>query len=371
MRRSQNKSKIQKKFKILILTHSCYGLGDAMFAIRIRDYIKDWYNINAKLITHNPKKFYTLGEKKSNLILLKIKSDDDCDNFENMEFVKKKKLNFDILLVAPLTGDFFFPPNPLSDINKLIPEANEKNTFFLSVYNDMNKKAANFYTFPTGIGKNKLGFLLTDIKVGSKPANIGKHYAFSYIAHDEGNVITGSDKCLYEFINMIINKYDYNEIEVIVPQWFKLTGKMISDILQTHNIEHISKKNKLKYGKSQNYKLLKIRADILPVSNKMMLSYMKHSLNDILLTGNQSVSDLVSCCTDKILWYQHVPWNVEFAKQLAKEIPNKFLENYKTSCGNLTAIKLNMSNISKLKKWDFRKLAKPKMDSIIKSIINL
>ena len=71
----------------------------------------------------------------------------------------------------------------------------------------------------------------------------------------------------------------------------------------------------------------------------MMLSLMKYSVNDILLTGDQSLTDGLSCCPNKNIWYQTVPWKYDFVQQLAEDMPNKYLKNERTSCGTVKASK--------------------------------
>ena len=112
--------------------------------------------------------------------------------------------------------------------------------------------------------------------------------------------------------------------------------------------------------------ILTFRVDILPVSNKDMFGLMEHSVKDILLTGDQSITDALSCCSSKNIFYQIAPWKITFGHELAKHLPNKFLKSIKTSCGTLKAIRYNSNYKNFIKNWDFRILAKPKMDAIMK-----
>ena len=97
-----------------------------------------------------------------------------------------------------------------------------------------------------------------------------------------------------------------------------------------------------------------------------MLRLYKYSVSDILVTGDQSITDVLSCCwKSKIPHYQIVSWKSDFAKKLAKYLPDKYIGNIKTSCGTLKAItyKPNFKNF--METWDFRKRAKDKLDSYI------
>ena len=114
-------------------------------------------------------------------------------------------------------------------------------------------------------------------------------------------------------------------------------------------------------GKNQ----LTFRVDILPVPYKEIQGIMEHSLKDILLTGDQSITDALSCCSDKNIFYQIAPWKEDFGYNLSKELPNKYLENVKTSCGTMNALKYKSNYKKFIRNWDFETLAKTKMDAII------
>ena len=69
---------------------------------------------------------------------------------------------------------------------------------------------------------------------------------------------------------------------------------------------------------------------------------MKDSVNDILVTGDQSLTDIISCCKYKRVWYQIAPWKMEFSENLFKHLPNKNLKSFKTSCGTLKSADTNI-----------------------------
>ena len=92
---------------------------------------------------------------------------------------------------------------------------------------------------------------------------------------------------------------------------------------------------------------------------------MKYSLKDILLTGDQSITDALSCCTNKNIFYQIAEWKESLGKQLGKMLPNKYLLSKKTSCGTIKAIKYNSNYQQFLKKYDFRKISKNKLNGIL------
>ena len=96
-----------------------------------------------------------------------------------------------------------------------------------------------------------------------------------------------------------------------------------------------------------------------------MLTLMYNSVSDILLTGDQSITDGLSCCPKKNIWYQIAPWKEAFGKQLSIHMPQKYYKRKKTSCGTIEAIGLKSDYREFVKKYDFRKLAKPKINKIV------
>ena len=98
---------------------------------------------------------------------------------------------------------------------------------------------------------------------------------------------------------------------------------------------------------------------------------MKDSIQDILLTGDQSLTDILSCCKEKRVWYQIAPWKKGLAYHLSKQVPNKFYSTFKTSCGTLKSININIDWKNFIRENDFRIHGKKRMDSIILGINQL
>ena len=92
---------------------------------------------------------------------------------------------------------------------------------------------------------------------------------------------------------------------------------------------------------------------------------MKHSVEDILLTGDQSITDCLSTSPRKKVWYQIAPWKTDFADNLAKHIPDTNIGNFRTTCGSLKGLHLTKDYKPFLKKYDCRKLGRIRMDAII------
>jgi hypothetical protein len=356
------KHKQTSKLKIALLNAPCYGFGDVIFAQKLKQYLLQWYDCSVKIFTTLPDYHKKLGEKSINLIPAVINRENQCRRFTNLTFNGEEKKKFDLYLVAPLVQEY---EPELSKIKNTFKYANKYNTFFFSEY---NSGIIRNFDFATGIGKGRYGLLLTQVNPSARI--IKNPYAFMYIA--SGDHIPNSKKCYSSFLNMIVNKYKYKIFEIVAPNWIIqqiLSAEYDCDkILQIYKtIIVVTKHNRHVIHRGSGRTII-FRGDIFPVANSDMLSLMKYSVRDILVTGDQSMTDVLSCCADKNMFYQIAPWKASLGRQLGKKLPNEFLLRKKTSCGSLTAIKYNSDYKNFIKTWDFRKLAKPKLDAICMSI---
>ena len=92
---------------------------------------------------------------------------------------------------------------------------------------------------------------------------------------------------------------------------------------------------------------------------------MKDSVKDILVTGDQSLTDIISCCKYKRVWYQIAPWKKGLAENLHKYLPNEYYGTYKTSCGTLKSIDTEIDWQDFIKHYDFRKNGRKRMNNIL------
>lgn len=346
-----------KKLKILILCNPCHGFGDVVFAMKLNSYIKQWYGSTVHIGTTTPDSFIKLGAKEKDIIPLGVVRIDQCRRFGNVTPDKPIE-NYDLIFVAPLPAD-----NKIlqADITKLVPFANKDNTFFFSEYNDKLDKG---FDFNTGIGSGRDGIFLTNVRKSKmNPFSKLQKFSLAYLAE----TIPNSQFCFLSFLEMLTKKYKYRTFSVVAPGW-------ISKIKHEHFLSRTSKHYKKIVLHTKDEKLilldkgeteLHIRCDILPLPNKKMLRLMQHSVNDLLLTGDQSLTDALSCCPKKNLFYQIAPWKQNLAKNLARYLPNKFLLKKRLSCGSIKAIKYKSNHKSFVKRWDFRTRGKPKLDAIM------
>ena len=365
------KKQCGENLNILLLNAPCNGFGDLIFALKLSRYLVEWYGATVTLATTFEKGLLNLGADPKYVVGLVGGKSSQCRRFKYLSFNKTLPKQ-DLILVAPIQIDF---DHSLKDVQHLVPYANELNTFSFSEYNDEMDK--NF-TFNTGIGCVKGvcrdGLLLTKVrKMESKPKGLKNPFALIYVATSLDDV----DRCILSFVEMISKKYykKHKKLDVVCPPWFAnedLDDKLEKKVSKYYPNIKIVTKDEDPIWVTEGDELdntLTFRCDILPVPNEEMLRLMVKSVDDILLTGDQSITDAFSCCPKKNIFYQIAPWKEDLGKQLAKEMPNVYLKSVKTSCGTIKAINYKGNYEKFVKKWDFRTRAKPKLDAIMISTI--
>jgi len=357
------KSLNKQNVNILLLNTPCHGFGDIIFAIKIYNYLKEWYHCNVVIASTLPESFVKLKGNTDDLLKLHTSVNKECRRFKLLKLLNlddtKHDTIYDLIFITPITSDFSIS---YQDVKQIVHYSNPFNTFFFSEYNGPQKNI----DFPTGIGKHKMGLLLTKPKKLSKLPNLKNPYAVVYISDN----IPNSKKCFINFIEMICKKYRniIPKLDIIVPKYITDTEDYEKSIIKycskyyptiNTNVKHIISNTGI------NKNILTLRGDVYPLPNDKMLSLIKYSIDDILLTGDQSITDALSCCSHKNIFYQVAPWKENFGKSLSREMPQKYLVQKKTECGTIRAIKYNSDYSKFVKKWDFRKLAKPKIDNIL------
>lgn len=351
--------------KILLLNSPCNGFGDIIFAMKIGSYLREWYRgCTVNIASFEPELFLTLGEKKENLIRLVSNNTDTCLQFYDVNKsvdLDNKRVSleeYDLYFICPITTDYIPEYN---EISALIKNSNEFNTHFFSEYNFGKKK---YTSFPLGVGEGKMGLLFTDT-CSKKQTIIKNKYTVCYIAES----VTNSIKCFLSFLSLLEKKYrNYEKFEIVVPEW--IVKELILDysFLEDFRVNIIiKKKDGSKIIIDNGYKnTFYIRGDILPLPYNKMTSLLNGTVRDILVTGDQSITDVLSCCENKKnIFYQIAPWKESFAKYLSLYLPEDNLKKKSTSCGDIDNIH-HKSNYKKfIDEWDFRKLGRRKLDSII------
>jgi hypothetical protein len=359
--RIQNK----KKLRIGIINVPCGGFGDIIVCQTFYEYLKQWYpEHDIILCTTTPYKFKKLGINTKGYVKIHVHGDDECELYNYLYFKKQPK-KFDIMICIPIINYAF----NINQFKQFIPYATLFNTFTMSEYNGYIPP----YTFPIGVGKGQLGLFLSNQTI-PKHNLINRPYALIYIQPSpEWGV--HSKTCFISFMEMIATKYHkkHSFFQVVVQQWIidslnespQLKHRLKQVIHQYYpNVWIHSNDSKDTFFQGQGNSLI-IRGDILPKPRPEFISLMKYSVEDILLTGDQSITDCLSNCSNKHIWYQIAPWKTDFAKGLALAIPDKNIENFRTTCGNLQGLRQHKDYKELLKHYDFRKLGKIRMNSIL------
>jgi len=355
----------QRKLRIALINVPCGGFGDIIVCQTFYEYLQQWYpHHDIILCTTSLDKFKKLGIQTKSYIEIQVKGDSECEPY-NLMYLKKNIKPFDIMICIPIINYQF----NIHKFQKMISYATLFNTFTMSEYNGYIPP----YTFPIGVGKGQLGLFLTDQKI--KPHTLIKQpYALTYIQPSPAWG-THSNLCFISYMEMISKKYHKKHpfFQVIVQQWildeiqnspsFKHRLKQVMEPYYP-NVWMISDDGEDSFFQGEGNSLI-IRGDILPKPRPEFIALMKYSVEDILLTGDQSITDCFSSSTKKKIWYQIAPWKTDFAENLTKYIPDTNLDNFRTSCGTLQSIHQKVSYKPFLSKYDFRKLGKIRMDAIL------
>ncbi len=285
------------KLRVAMFVHTCFGLGDVIYGLKIYKYMKQWYNITPDIFTTRPDAFYDNGVKK-HVYFTKLPGVKytECEHPKDMRIYKDGKMvknlqEYDLLLVTPWIGtDFEVNYN---FFKQLFPFSNKMNTFIFSVYNAPDIKK---YRIPVGLGEDHLGILLTEIDKSKK--TIKTPYIMTHISHHD---FVDSFKCFSNFVKLMCKKYSkkHQRLDIITPTFIIENPKL--NILSENIIKKeyykdvyvVTDKNELP---SKNIKGLVFRNDLKKVSHQKYVNLFKHALPDVLVTGNQSISDIVSCC---------------------------------------------------------------------------
>lgn len=353
-----------QNISIAILNTPCHGFGDLIFVHKLANYLINWYNCKVDIYTTLYDKLKLLDPKsRYSVYSLNNSKNVQC---RQLKYLKKIYKKYDLYFVAPVPTEF--TPN-IYDVKSICKSANLFNTYFFSEYNHPEYTK---FDFPTGVSKKRCGLLLTSPCISKTPVLKGK-YALCYISDNVSLAL----KCFLSFLELIVNKYkEIDKLQIVVPKWIvdELLTKpyKLKEINKKYQIIQINGNKKFIHENNiSNNKTLIFRGDIFPVDNSTMLNLMKYSLDDILLTGDQSITDVLSCCSNKNIFYQIASWKESLGKQLGKMLPNKYLLSKKTSCGTLQAIKYDSDYRKFLERYDFRKISKNKLNGIINLAISL
>ncbi len=360
--------------RIMLICVVCGGFGDVIFASKIWKFLKEFKNVEATIATNNIEAFIGLGTPKEALVRIKIKNSSkgfSCKAGIYSNIILDSDTDTDLVFVTPVTSGTGMS-GIYEDISSLFSNKHvydRYNIYLFSEYNDILSKID--FDFPTGIGNGKCGILINNSDIGERLDWTPHPYILMYISYTTSIPDPSSYvQCLHNFITMICRKYDYNRLDIFIPQKiYFMFGHYLTKICENVNLEIFSiqkdKSLKLhvfpsKVNSGKSIRLVPLKA----IKYESMQRLIKHSLKDILVTGDQSLSDVLSCCTDKIIWYQYFPWKRDLISNISEYIPS-----IKFSCGYIEYDKLDMADMNKfdlLIKWDLKTNIKKKLDSILR-----
>jgi hypothetical protein len=131
-------------------------------------------------------------------------------------------------------------------------------------------------------------------------------------------------------------------------------------------VDIITKKGE--YPVHSEDRVVRFRSELTPMPYEKYVSMFNYCLPDVLITGDQSLTDIISCCKDYTIYYQIMPWKKNLAKNLSKVTgaQKDYLRKVRESCGLQKMSDNKKLNLRKLEvQFDFRVLGKAKLDGIV------
>lgn len=337
--------KINKNTKVCFYTMSfAGGFGDLIFTLKLYAIFKKWYGISPYIVSPTPDKFLSNGISKSKVLHLKIpKSEKDeahkyIEESESIPIVtmndSKWKKEFDIIFVTPVTMDGW--ENTVGHFKSIFPYITSEILYRFSAYDH----GGMTYEIPLGLSEDRYGIFISPKQTPAKRM-IKNPYIMTHISNINWTEPEGDYKsCLSNFLKLMVKKYhkEYPVLDIVISK--SITGNFIeTDRDRFNKLKDYLKKyyGKVKVIKSESDTLLteglNIRSDLPVMPHSKFTSLFQHCLPDVLGTGNQTISDLVSCCTNFNIYYQTLQWEISFAKNLGRILKKEYLTTRRSACG--------------------------------------
>jgi len=372
--------KIDKNTKICFYTMSfAGGYGDILFTYKLYNIFKKWYSVSPYILSPTPESFLSNGVPKSKVLHLKIpKSHKDeahkyVDESETIPIVTmndtKWKTDFDIIFVTPVTMDGW--EKNINHFKSIFPYITSDILYRFSAYDH----GGMTYEIPLGLSEDRYGIFISEKQSESKRL-IKNPYIMTHISNINWTEAEGDYKsCLSNFLKLMVKKYHkiYPVLDIVISKDiindFSLNDKNRFNKLK----DYIKKYYKVKVIKNSDDTLLKeglnIRSDLPFMSHTKFTGLFQHCLPDILGTGNQTISDVASCCSTFNIYYQTLPWEISFARNLGRILNKDYLTARRSACGvygdkNMLTMQTDLSVIKE--KYNFVKKGKSFMDKIMK-----
>ena len=335
---------IASDVKICFYTNSfAGGMGDIIFTTKLFNLFKLWYNVQPYIVSPTPDKFISNGLPKHLVLKLNVPESEKCNSHEFIDNSRSVSITtlsgktwterFDAIFITPITVDGY--EKHISHFQPIFPYITKDIMYTFSAYDHGGMK----YDFPMGLGSGRLGIFIDD-KITKTKRMINNPYIVIHISNIDCRDASGDYKtCLSNFLKLMVKKYSQNTpvLDIIINEKilidFRNTdGERLKKL--TTYLSKFYRHVKIVTNEKQLLKKgLNIRIDINNLPHKQWTGLYQHSLPDTLATGNQSISDIVSCCPNFNIFYQTLPWEVKFAANMGKVLKKPYLTERKTACG--------------------------------------
>jgi hypothetical protein len=247
------------------------------------------------------------------------------------------KIQYDFVFCAPVTASGMWKKPYKNDLKRNLYHVMSHTFPYLSidclktftVYNTDDGDSSD-YDYSAGIGEGHLGiFQAVFDSVYCEEKNVYDSYKLSnlygvvYIDTSEYNM-DSAVKSLINYLEDVITSYCIKQKKnlsiVLQPQAYDIIPvgffKFWSNKHQMQFLKNGRGIRKYRSGKTTPVSSLNFRTDIMPLPQIDFRCLVQKSVMEILITGNQTVSDVMSCCKNKIIYYQCAEWAVTFARRV-------------------------------------------------------
>lgn len=365
--------------RILIVCIACYGFGDVVFAHKLRLILRKWRpRLRVVIASQSAAGFRTLGlatdiiplvPRRTSTAAYRDRNDPEQDACKTLAQLKADPdsvhalEDFDVYFVAPWSSESNMDWEGIRVLTK--GSATRANTLFFSEYNGHLKPSM----INTGVGPGRLGMLFVDVPFSQTRRPLKDPYTIMYIAKpDFKEDVEDTCTCAQAFLDMVTAKHKQERnLVVLAPPWLPDTlsdlrlGPHVHEVVVVHAS---GKRSRWRNSASSTTSLtLTLRCDKLPVPWKDMVWWFAHAQPDILLTGDQSVTDFLyarACMhAPAVLWYQTMPWKENLARSMATHLRSAVLGRPSLTCGTMKGLALGKDPVSLVAAYDFETLAKP------------
>lgn len=301
-----------KKFRALLICTPLGGMGDVIFLKKFVTLLSEWFpncilSLMADVQNYDFKDIFDWVHVYD----LRTKHGDynESVSLDNAYVHGEHVAANDVFFILPhLTMNDFenwrYPPE--YHLQVLAPEAGvmSHNTFWIGEYNESGVE------IETGFGTECGVFLdVPPSDESSLPKVLeGQSFVLAYVTPDIGDE-PKTVRSILTFIMAAIE--DKSELTVIMP------NDAVRVVAKVLNRDYELGVSEFTINTDQHVVL---RGDVLPVPYTQMIQMMRQSDGYVMVTGDQSLSDVIGCCLGKkSIWYQWLPWKEEVFEAVVED----------------------------------------------------